>query len=76
MPKPDGIIDALKLARSFGQMPFGHFDHDADCAIGPYIAPASPSVEAVRAEADPTAVKYERYEDPRTRELLYRVVKG
>jgi hypothetical protein len=76
MPRVDEILDALKLARSVGQLPFGHFDHDADCAIGPYlVADPAKSDEELKTEEDPTAVVYERFEDPRTGEPLYRPVK-
>lgn len=75
MPRVDEILDALKLARSVGQMPFGHFDHDADCAIGPYLVPTEEALCELSSAADPTAVVYERFEDPRTGEPLYRPIK-
>ena len=77
MLRLDEILDALKLARAVGQIPFGHFDHDADCAIGPRIpaqrdrSPEKPRRNGV-SSAPTKRVKYERFEDPRTGEPLYR----
>jgi hypothetical protein len=76
MPKVSSILSAMRVARVIGQVPIGHFDHDADCAIGPYIASDQiVPTTSLSDEADPTAVVYEEYQDPRTGEPLLRPVK-
>jgi hypothetical protein len=71
MPKVEDVLSAMGFARVVGQVPFGHFDHDADCAIGPYIAP-EPAQQTASSTPDPTAVVYDEVEDPRTGEPLFR----
>jgi len=70
------LIDALRLDRAMGNRPFSQYDVDDSHAIGPSVHPHRPNahapVELLPSEADSAAVAYERFEDPRTGEVLYR----
>jgi hypothetical protein len=80
MPYLTELLAGLKFTRLLGQRPFGHYDHDATLIIGPPSCEATLAVppDAGRQDLVQTAkpaetVTYEKYQEPRTGEVLYRV---
>jgi hypothetical protein len=63
----------MDLARAVGQRRHGHFDHDANCATGPFPE-ASFETRRVEGPADAPAIRFEITKDAKTGEPLYRRV--
>jgi hypothetical protein len=82
MPYLEELLDTLRFNRLVGQKPFGHWDHDAKCVIGPPVSPESLAVSVTAVPASvgqcdaSEVVVYEQYVEPRTGELLLIVQKS
>lgn len=81
MPYLSELLATLKFTRLLGQRPFGHYDHDATCVIGPptcelegLAAPDLAYQQFANVEEATETVTYEQYTEPRTGEVLYRPV--
>jgi hypothetical protein len=80
MPFLQELLDTLKFTRLVGQQPFGHYDHNATCIIGPpscedaLADPALPKTSEECSEQSPV-LSYEQFVEPRTGEVLYKLVR-
>ncbi len=70
------LLPSIKLANGVGQRKFGHFDHDATCATGPVLEPASTKAAAKKASRKSGArvVVFEKARRAKAGDPAYRVV--
>jgi hypothetical protein len=65
------LLDAIELAHEAGERRYGHFDHDAHAATGPFPEPKAHQSGAASDVADVDAVKLTVTIDPITGEPLF-----